>query len=658
MDRIRTPISAISTSLARITMRLRIALMLVVIVTAIAGGSVINKARTLLSSYTSYQSTAQPMLDLAQHIRQDVSDMALLLENMTALRHDRDLVDLTRVLSFHRDRINRNLADLAALGGDPALLKELNSQLEAGHQSVLGAIAEHSKFLQTEERLETIIVEVLALQGRGHRILENMNFLITSETDNLVRQGLVADLALVPERNERLAALFQYTLNLNEISFSLDSVLNAVLTMRDLGGSDASLRPSFLAQEELRSVISTLAQFPDSDNRRALATVFSDIRLLITAESGFFELQRRQFALSQEAEAIRTDYIPLLSETSAMADRLFAEMLATSEGAAEDLGTALENLVWVLTVTFCFAVVTILVTNHLIIERQFSRRMAQLTRSTRAIARGELSHPVMINGSDELGEMADALRVFRANAEDLKRSNEELEKFAYVAAHDLRAPLRAVSDLATWIREDEDNEMSAESLSYLTILQERIKRLDRLLQDLLSYARAGTAIPDREWISLEATCREQFRLSDPESCMRLMFDGPDVMVLLESTAFRQILANLFVNAQRHHDRPKGMISVRARTDPGSLTVEVEDDGPGIPLKYQQKVFELFQTLRPRDDLEGSGLGLAIIRKLIDRQEGEITLISNPDERRGTLFRITLPLTEPAKPVLAKSDCAA
>jgi len=95
--------------------------------------------------------------------------------------------------------------------------------------------------------------------------------------------------------------------------------------------------------------------------------------------------------------------------------------------------------------------------------------------------------------------------------------------------------------------------------------------------------------------------------------------------------------NLIGNAIKHHDKERGLIQIKITESDSRYYFEVEDDGPGIPEKYQKRIFKLFQTLKPRDQVEGSGLGLSLIKKIIHSLDGEINVISNPETQRGSRF---------------------
>ena len=268
--------------------------------------------------------------------------------------------------------------------------------------------------------------------------------------------------------------------------------------------------------------------------------------------------------------------------------------------------------------------------------------MARLTASVRQIARGKTDHKVSVSGPDELGEMAKALEIFKANARELQRSNDELQKFAYVASHDLRSPLQAIKNLAEWTLEDAGDTLSAEGRSNLTMMSRRVDRLSTLLSDLLEYAQAGHADSNVAVIDVQKTVKDIAELVDPSGRFELKITVNVRTVETHTTPLRQILLNLINNATKHHDRDHGEIAVDVQKVGSRLRFTVSDDGPGIDPDYHDRVFGLFETLKSRDEIEGSGLGLAIIRKLVEHHGGTITIASDPQVTRGTTFTFDFP----------------
>ena len=228
---------------------------------------------------------------------------------------------------------------------------------------------------------------------------------------------------------------------------------------------------------------------------------------------------------------------------------------------------------------------------------------------------------------------------------DLRRSNEELAQFAYVASHDLRAPLRAIETLAGWIDEDLAPHFSAETAEQMRILRQRVKRMDRLLCDLLEYSRVGQTEDESVSVNVEDLVNEVIDLVGPSPGFRLVSDISVDSFDTAAVGLKRALLNLVSNALKHHDRDQGWIRIRASERDTFIEFEVQDDGPGIARKFHDKIFEMFQTLKPRDKVEGSGMGLALVKKLAETAGGRITVEST---ERGATFRLLWPRKKPER----------
>ena len=245
----------------------------------------------------------------------------------------------------------------------------------------------------------------------------------------------------------------------------------------------------------------------------------------------------------------------------------------------------------------------------------------------------------------DITELKQAETQLAAQAEDLRRSNAELEKFAYVASHDLKAPLRGIDNLATWIEEDLE-EASEETRENLHLMRGRIARLEALLDDLLAYSRVGRGKHAVAEVDVTDLVHEIADLQEGANSFELDIAEPLPVFETARAPLRQVLINLIGNAAKHCDKPGVRISVRAEVSDEFFAFEVTDDGPGIEVIHQEKIFEMFQTLRPRDMVEGSGMGLAIVKKLIESVGGHIHVRSDPAQAPGATFRFTWPRVLP------------
>ncbi len=228
----------------------------------------------------------------------------------------------------------------------------------------------------------------------------------------------------------------------------------------------------------------------------------------------------------------------------------------------------------------------------------------------------------------------------RAHMAALERRNRELDHFAYVASHDLKAPLRAIANLASWIEEDLEDRLEGETRRQLELLRGRVQRMEALIDGLLAYSRAGRSAVQPEAVSVEALLAEVVDSLDPPAGMRI--EGGDLPTLVtDRLRLSQVLANLVGNAIKyHHDPHHGRVEVSAEDLGDRFRFTVADDGSGIDPRFHERIFQIFQTLQPRDSLESTGIGLALVKKIVEELGGEIELDSAPGE--GARFQFTWP----------------
>ncbi|MBL4583002.1 MAG: hypothetical protein JKX83_00135 [Pseudomonadales bacterium] len=223
---------------------------------------------------------------------------------------------------------------------------------------------------------------------------------------------------------------------------------------------------------------------------------------------------------------------------------------------------------------------------------------------------------------------------------ELERSNKELNDFAYVASHDLKAPLRGIMQLASWIEDDIKDDIKDQTREYIALMHSRTRRLEQLLNDLLAFSRVGRKHGDFKTIGLAATVTDLYQLLNPPLGFSLHCDIKLSAITTLFVPLEQVLRNLINNAIKHHPNDTGTLRVTAITTDTGYEFAVTDDGAGILPEHHERIFGIFQTLKPRDEVEGSGMGLAIIKKLLDTYHCRITVES--DGIKGTTMRFTWP----------------
>ncbi len=222
--------------------------------------------------------------------------------------------------------------------------------------------------------------------------------------------------------------------------------------------------------------------------------------------------------------------------------------------------------------------------------------------------------------------------------ENLQRSNEDLDNFAYAASHDLRAPLNVIKTLMGYVLEDCENILPHESKDNLALAMSRTHRMEKLLNDLLEYSRIGRSQKLPTAFNLRQKIFEWLDLIDLPMGFGIQCD--DVDVFLPVTPVNIIMVNLINNAIKHHDSANANIQIKVRLNKLHTVLEVQDNGPGIPDKFKHKVFDLFQTLKSRDEVEASGIGLSVVKKIVLNYGGKIAIKDNTP--RGSRFVIHWP----------------
>lgn len=223
----------------------------------------------------------------------------------------------------------------------------------------------------------------------------------------------------------------------------------------------------------------------------------------------------------------------------------------------------------------------------------------------------------------------------------LKRTNADLEQFAYVASHDLRAPLRGITSLADWIQEDIRDALTPETRQHFIALQSRVRRLDALVVGIAAYSRAGNRLENVETVDVSQLVHDVIDLVAAPPTVSVQVQSPMPTLATARVPLQQVFLNLLSNAVKHGVVDgQGEITLHCEDAGSAWKFSVRDRGPGIEPEYHQRIFDLFQTLASRDRVEGTGIGLAVVKKLVRRYGGEVSVQSTVGE--GTTFSFTWP----------------
>ncbi|MFC4532561.1 sensor histidine kinase [Sphaerisporangium dianthi] len=298
----------------------------------------------------------------------------------------------------------------------------------------------------------------------------------------------------------------------------------------------------------------------------------------------------------------------------------------------------------------------------LIVRYIVLRPISQLTRQVRAVGQGDFEHTLRVHRPAELAELsgrvdamrgrmlrewrraADAQRLLSDQAAELRRSNAELEQFAYVASHDLQEPLRKVASFTQMLDQRYGDQLDERAKQYVKFAVDGAKRMQLLINDLLNLSRVGRvggekAATDMEKVLETAVGNVSAKIEDTDA---VVTHDPLPTVYGDRVLLAQLLQNLIGNALKFRSERLPRVHISARQEGDTWEFACADNGIGIDSKYADRIFLIFQRLHPRDVYPGTGIGLALCRKIVEYHGGKIWLDEPDPDSPGTTFRWTLP----------------
>ncbi|MER6830259.1 ATP-binding protein [Streptosporangium sp. NPDC000563] len=287
--------------------------------------------------------------------------------------------------------------------------------------------------------------------------------------------------------------------------------------------------------------------------------------------------------------------------------------------------------------------------------------LARLREASRRVTRGDFAHHVDTGGPADLAELADDMEAMRgrivneleeargsrlriaAQAEELKRSNAELEQFAYVASHDLQEPLRKIASFCQMLQQRYASQLDERANTYIDFAVDGAKRMQVLINELLTFSRVGRIT--REPVEMDLNDVIDRALSNLSAAVEESGAEIEVgelpAVVGDRTQFVMLWQNLIGNSLKFRDPDRApRVTIESERIDGEVRMTVTDNGIGISPTFAEKIFIIFQRLHQRDAYEGTGIGLALCRKIVEQHGGTIRLDTEYDE--GARFVITFP----------------
>ncbi len=224
--------------------------------------------------------------------------------------------------------------------------------------------------------------------------------------------------------------------------------------------------------------------------------------------------------------------------------------------------------------------------------------------------------------------------------EEVKSANEELKDFAYVISHDLKAPLRGIKTLADWLATDYMDKLDENGREQINLLSRQVQRMHNLIDGVLQYSRVGRVKEKQVHVNLSELVPQVIDMVAPPENIEITVENELPVVECEETRIMQVFQNLLSNAVKYMDKPQGQIRIGCVEEDAFWKFSVSDNGPGIKEKHFEKIFQMFQTLSPRDEFESTGIGLTVVKKIIEMYGSKIWVES--EVGNGATFFFTLP----------------
>ncbi|MEM6718730.1 MAG: ATP-binding protein [Bacteroidota bacterium] len=225
-------------------------------------------------------------------------------------------------------------------------------------------------------------------------------------------------------------------------------------------------------------------------------------------------------------------------------------------------------------------------------------------------------------------------------AKELLRKNKDLEEFAYVVSHDLKRPLRNIYTLTDWLTDDTEYQFNQETNQSLRLIKEQVTQMDLLVEGILNYSLQMDKERPVSSVDAQLLVNRIIAVNSSESVNIYLKDTLPKVIFNESQLL-QVFQNLIQNAIKHNDKELVEIHIKYQQTAKGHEFAIQDNGPGIAEKYHKKIFELFQKLEVKSEIDSIGIGLALVKKIIERNGGTITVAS--ELSKGTTFTFTIPI---------------
>ncbi len=604
--------------------------------------------------------TIPSMLDL-YNITKHVAVVVDLSDSLEIIQKQEELEKTHKNLELLLNEVNKNLSAMVYREGDTYITQDVIEDINELKKNINRNVSSLGEFINLNEVLSQKIADTNRIVNSMLNQISYLKVDASTIFDNYEARSA---------NSESLGTVIikdAYYVNLlGDIQTRLNKLTNSIhLITESMSGEKINiLRKEY--HHDMRIITRGLVKIRDSDMRVKLG---KNVRNLVSAGQGannIFDMQHHIVGLLGVIKRNNISNKILLFNLREYVQGLQNKLELSLEDNLIKLDETTRHSTWTMLGIALFALVSTSLFIWLYIFNGVLRRIKSLSNVTRQMANNVWDTQIEPMQEKELNDLENALyllknRTIEMQAKDellekraieLERSNADLEQFAYVASHDLKAPLRAIDNLAHWIEEDLREIMSSDVSENIQLMKQRIQRMECLLEDLLNYSVVDAQYGAVSKISTSVLVKEVFEFVAGNSNFSLIMHGDWIDIHTQVPLLELIFRNLFSNTINHHDKNVGKIIVDCKIVLDKLHISVMDDGPGIDEDYHQKIFEMFQKLSTQRNQNSTGMGLALIKKIVGIAGCEIRVISNPSRGRGTTFVFTWPILWEDKSIAA------
>lgn len=221
--------------------------------------------------------------------------------------------------------------------------------------------------------------------------------------------------------------------------------------------------------------------------------------------------------------------------------------------------------------------------------------------------------------------------------DSLAKSNKELEDYASIVSHDLKSPLRSIHSLISWIKEDNEKEFNTQTLQYLSMIENKVEKMDHLIEGILTYAKIDKVDKVVENVNTQEIVQNIINIIHIPNHITVSIKNQLPIIKADRFRIQQLFQNLISNAVNYIDKPIGTVTIDCQETEKEYLFSVNDNGPGIAKENQEKIFKIFQSLETTD--KSTGLGLSIVKKIVESYQGEVWIESKMGEGTGFFIKL-------------------